>query len=66
MTVRPKTAASLGAAVAGAFETPSGASDATVYFYKGATFVEITLETDASGPPKDQVIALATTAAGRV
>lgn len=51
----------------GAFETPSGASEATVYFYKGDTYVEITLGVAAAtGPPKDQVIALATTAAGRV
>jgi hypothetical protein len=51
----------------GAFETPSGATEATVYLYKGNTFVEITLgTTTTTGPPKDQVIALATTAAGRV
>ena len=51
----------------GAFETPSGASEATVYLYKDTTFVEITLGTAATtGPPKDQAIALATTAAGRV
>jgi hypothetical protein len=51
----------------GAFETPTGASEATVYLYKGTTFVEITLGTAATtGPPKDQVIVLATAAAGRV
>ena len=50
----------------GAFETPSGASEATVYLYKGTVFVEITLGSATTGPPKDQVIALATAAAGRV
>jgi hypothetical protein len=51
----------------GAFETPNGASQATVYLYKGGTFVSITLDTAATtGPPKNQVIVLATTAAGRV
>jgi hypothetical protein len=51
----------------GAFEITTSASQVTVYFYKGGTFVSITLDTAATtGPPKDQVIALATTAAGRV
>jgi len=51
-----------------AFETPAtGAQEATVYFLKGDTCVSITIETPAStGPPKDRVIALATTAAGRL
>jgi hypothetical protein len=51
----------------GAFEITTSASQVTVYFYKGGTFVSITLGTAATtGPPKDQVIVLATTAAGRV
>jgi hypothetical protein len=51
----------------GAFEIATIGSQVTVYFYKGGTFVSITLGTAATtGPPKDQVIALATAAAGRV
>jgi hypothetical protein len=51
----------------GAFEITTSASQVTVYFYKGGTFVSITLGTAATtGPPKDQVIALAAAAAGRV
>jgi hypothetical protein len=51
----------------GAFEITTSASQVTVYLYKGGTFVSITLGTAATtGPPKDQVIALATTAASRV
>ncbi len=51
----------------GAFEITTGASQVTVYFYKGGTFVSITLGTAATtGPPKDQAIALAAAAAGRV
>ena len=50
----------------GAFETPSGASQTTIYFYKGGTFVEITLGIPTGLPPKDQTIVLATAAAGRV
>jgi hypothetical protein len=51
-----------------AFETPAtSAQEATVYFLKGDTCVSITIETTASmGSPKDRVIALATTAAGRL
>ena len=51
-----------------AFETPAtSAQEATVYFLKGDTCVSITIETRASmGSPKDRVIALATTAAGRL
>ena len=51
----------------GAFEITTSASQVTVYFYKGGTFVSITLGAAATtAPPKDQVIALATTAASRV
>ena len=51
-----------------AFETPAtSAQEATVYFLKGDTCVSITIETPASmGSAKDRVIALATTAAGRL
>ncbi len=51
-----------------AFETPAtAAQEATVYFLKGDICVSITIETPASmGSPKDRVIALATTAAGRL
>jgi hypothetical protein len=49
-----------------AFETPSGASQTTIYFYKGTTFVEITLGVPTGEPPKDQTTVLATSAAGRV
>jgi hypothetical protein len=51
-----------------AFETPAtSAQEATVYFLKGDICVSITIETPASmGSPKDRVIALATTAAGRL
>jgi hypothetical protein len=51
-----------------AFETPAtSAQQGTVYFLKGDTCVSITIETTASmGSPKDRVIALATTAAGRL
>ena len=51
-----------------AFETPAtSAQEATVYFLKGDTCVSITIETTAStGTAKDRVIALATTAAGRL
>ncbi len=51
----------------GAFEITTSGSQRTVYFYKGSTFVSITLGTDATtGPSKDQVVVLATAAAGRV
>ena len=49
-----------------AFETVSGASSTTIYFYKGTTFVEITLGIPTGEPPKDKTILLATNAAGRV
>ena len=50
----------------GAFLITSSDSQVTLCFYKGGTFVSITLDTDATtGPLKDKVIALATTAAGR-
>jgi hypothetical protein len=51
-----------------AFETPGpDAQEATVYFLKGDICVSITIETPASmGSAKDRVIALATTAAGRL
>ena len=51
-----------------AFETPAtSAQEATVYFLKGDTCVSITIETPAStGSAKDRVIALATTAVGRL
>ena len=49
-----------------AFETPSGASATTIYFFKGTTFVEITLGIPTGEPPKDKTIRLATNAAGRV
>ena len=51
----------------GAFEITTSASQVTVYFYKRGTFVSLTLGTAATtGPPKDQVVALATAAASRV
>jgi hypothetical protein len=51
----------------GAFEIVTSDSQVTVYFYKGGTFVSITLDTAATtGSPKDQGIALARTAAGRI
>jgi len=51
----------------GAFEITSSDSQATVYLYKGATFVSITLDTGATpGPVKEAVITLAAAAAGRV
>jgi hypothetical protein len=51
----------------GAFEIATIGSQVTVYFYKGGTFVSITLGTAATTAPlKDKVVALATNAAGRV
>lgn len=49
-----------------AFETPSGASQTTIYLYKSGTFIEITLGTATGTPPKDQTTVLATAAVGRV
>ena len=49
-----------------AFETPSGGSATSIYFYKGTTFVEITLGIPTGEPPKAKAILLATNAAGRV
>ena len=51
----------------GAFEIVTSDSQVTVYLYKGGTSVSITLNTAATtGPPKDQGIALARSAAGRL
>lgn len=50
-----------------AFEITTSTSQVTAYFYKGGTFVSITLDTGATtGPLKDKVVALAAAAAGRV
>jgi hypothetical protein len=50
-----------------AFEITTSTSQVTLYFYKGGTFVSITLDTGAAtGSPKDKVVALATAAADRV
>ena len=51
----------------GAFQITSSASQVTLYFYKGGTFVSITLDTESTTAPlNDKVIALATAAASRV
>jgi hypothetical protein len=51
----------------GAFEIVTSDSQVTVYLYKGGTSASITLTTAATtGPPKDQGIALAKTAADRI
>ena len=46
--------------------TPSGASQATVYFYKAKAFLEITVGVETGEPPKDKAVALATNVAGRM
>lgn len=50
----------------GAFQAPSGASQTTIYFYKGTTFVEITVGVPTGEAPKDKATVLATSAADRV
>jgi hypothetical protein len=50
-----------------AFETPGGATQDTIYLYKGGTFIEITLAVEAATAlPTDQLVTLAKTAVGRV
>jgi hypothetical protein len=65
--INPSFVHTVGGVGDAAFETPGGATQDTIYLYKGGTFIEITLGVaSATAVPTAQLVTLAKTAVGRV